>query len=477
MSNSLFELIGTLSGSEKRYIHLSLKTFWSDSARTEQLEDFLNLEKNLEKKNGKELTLKTNITRLYYRILDVLYVFHESDLPNCGDTMQILKRAKVLLFKGRYKEGVALLDRVINNHSNYDYLHKMEALELRLESAIKFADVAYLNQTYATHRDLFTGLYKGYYNYKEYQNIEALIKLESTTGYFYESTNKLSGKYSVLLESEDNAIHPMAKIYFNKANAFLSIKSGDLESAFTYANRTLELFNQYPEIREGNVIIYLKSIRNLTIVLIHLKRYLEAENLLNSIEHHLTKYSKLKTIDIRTEVVTLNIVLRTDIIIANESYHVNSFRLKYFELEFKHNLEYLKDDEKCSMYYNLSVVNFKLGNYRQALKYNNQALKISGNVRKDIYHMALFNEFSIHYFLGNEDLFNSKLTAYKRFVTAKESYFGFELDLPSVLIKILNDPYNSANFNELYSLINKSLEEEGKVIYRNFITLLDLKTI
>ncbi len=475
MSNTLFELFTTLTGSEKRYIHLSLKTFWSDSGKTEQLEDFLNLEKNLEKKNGKTLSLKTNVTRLYYRILDVLYQFHERDLPNCGGTLQLLNRAKVLLFKGRYKEGVTLLDKVINDHNNYDYLHKMEALELRLEYAIKFADVTYLNHTYTAHRDLFTGLYNGYYNYKEYQNIEALIKLESTMGYFYEGENKLSGKYSVLLENEENAFHPMAKIYFNKANAFLSIKNRDLESALIYANRTLELFNQYPEIRDNNVIIYLKSIRNLTIVLIHLSKFQEAEQLLNSIEHHLTKYSKYKTIDIRTEVVTLNIALRTDIIISNASYQANAFRLKYFELEFKHNLNYLKDDEKCSMYYNLSVVHFKVGNYRQALKYNNQALKIAGDVRKDIYHMALFNEMSIHYVLGNEDLFNSKLISFKRTITAKEAYFGFEMDLPAVLIKILNDPYTSSHFTELHTLIERSLEEEGKMIYKNFITLLDMK--
>ena len=478
MSLQLIQLIKTLSRNEKRYINLNLKAFSFDEENNKFLSDFNKIEKQLGLKNIKdELLITGNSTRLYYKLLDILYQFHENELPNSGESLKNLKRAKLLIYKNLYKEGVKLINKIINQSSKYDYLIKIESLELKLNSAIKHADIEYLTTEYFIDKTLFEKFHKEYFNLMEFQGIEALIKLESTTFYFYGEDNQLSKTYKQLLENEENAFHPLAKIYFNKANAFLALKGRDLEASYNFAKRTLYLFEQYPEIKSKNLISFLKAIRNFCIVLIHLKKYNEAEKTLNEIEPSLFVYTKIKTTDLKTELFTLFVLLRTDIIISNETIEENISKLNFFENEFRNNLAYLRDDEKASSYLNLSIFNLHQENYRQALKYTIQALKVSGTVRKDIYHLALMNELTIHYFLGNTEVLFSKITAYKRIISKNEFVFGFEKELPEILYELFNNPQNLKLYKNLFLKINTSLAGEEKLVYKPFILLFYLKPI
>jgi hypothetical protein len=478
MSLQLTQLIKTLTRNEKRYINLNLKAFSFDEESNKFLADFNKIEKQLGLKKLKtELLITGNSTRLYYKILDILYQFHENELLNSDESLKNLKRAKLLIYKGLYKEGVKLITKIINQSSKYDYLIKMESLELRLNSAIKYVDVNYLTSQYQKDKLLFEKFHKDYFNLMEFGSIEALIKLESTTLYFYGEDNQLNQTYKQLLESEENAYHPLAKIYYNKANAFLALKGRDLIASYNYAKRTIELFEQFTEIKSKNVISFLKAIRNFCIVLIHLKKYDEAEKTLNDIEPNLFAYTKIKTTDLKTELFTLFVLLRTDIIISNETIKENITKLKFFENEFRDNLAYLRDDEKASSYLNLSIFNLHQENYRQALKYTIQSLKVSGTVRKDIYHLALMNEITIHYFLGNTDVLFSKFTAYKRIIAKNEFVFSFEKELPELLSEIFNNPQNASVYKKLFEHLNTSIEEEGKEVYKHFISLFYLKPL
>lgn len=478
MSLQLIQLIKTLSRNEKRYINLNLKAFSFDEASNKFLSDFNKIEKQLGLKKLKdELLITGNSTRLYYKLLDILYQFHENELPNSDESLKNLKRAKLLIFKGLYKEGIKIIHKINNQSSKYDYLIKMESLELRLNSAIKYVDVNYLTSQYSQDKLLFEKFHKEYLNLMEFQSIEALIKLESTTLYFYGEDNQLNKTYKQLLESEENAYHPLAKIYYNKANAFLSLKEQNLNKSYLYAKRTVDLFEQYPEIKNKNLISYLKSIRNSCIVLIHLNKYDEAEKMLNELEPALLMYKKYKTADVNTELITLFVILRMDIIISNKTITENINKVKFFENEIKQNIDDLRDDEKASSYLNLSIFNLHLRHYRPALKHTIQALKISGTIRKDIYHLALMNELTIHYFLGNTEVLFSKLSAYKRIISKDEFVFGFEKELPDLLYEIFNNPQNTSGYKKLFERINRSIVKEGKQIYKHFISLLYLKPL
>jgi len=208
-----------------------------------------------------------------------------------------------------------------------------------------------------------------------------------------------------------------------------------------------------------------------------LNKYDEAEKLLNEIEPNLLVYSKYKTTDVSTELITLFVILRMDIIISNKTIKENITKIKFFENEIKQNIDNLRDDEKASSFLNLSIFYLHLNQYRSALKHTLQALKTSGTIRKDIYHLSLMNELTIHYFLGNTEVLFSKLNAYKRIIAKGEFIFNFEKDLPELLYSIFNNPQDTKLYKKLFEKINKSIIEEGKQVYKPFISLLYLKPL
>lgn len=478
MSQQLIQLIGSLTRNEKRYISLNLKTFSSDKDVSGLLSDFNKTEKQIGLKRKKEdLIITGNSTRLYYKVIDILFQFHEEELPNSGESLKNLKRAKVLIFKGLYKEGFKMLDKIINDGTKYDYLIKMEALELKLNSAIESVDVDYLNTAYPKDKELFTKFHSEYYNLMEYQSMEALIKLESTTSYFYGDDHSITKNYKQLLENESNAFHPLAKIYYNKANAFLAMKNGKPDMAYPFAKRTIDLFEEYSEIKKKNLVIYLKSLRNLCLVLLYLKKHKDAEAVLDESERTLDSFKKTSNVDVRTELFTLFVLIRTNILISHDLVKDNISKIKTFENEFRLNVDILKDDEKANSYLNFTILNIYLKNYRQALKYTIEALKIAGKVRKDIYHISLMNEIVIHYFLGNSDVMFSKLAAYKRFIAKGNTLFGFENDLSALLTAIFNEPQNKTLYEKLFAKIDTSLKEESKLVTKPFIALFYLKPL
>ena len=211
--------------------------------------------------------------------------------------------------------------------------------------------------------------------------------------------------------------------------------------------------------------------------MIYLKKYDEAEKILNELEPTFLSYNKYKTADVNTELITLLVILRMDIIISNKTISENINKIKFFENEIKLNINDLRDDEKASSFFNLSVLNLHVQNFRPALKHTIQALKISGTIRKDIYHLALMNEFTIHYFLGNTEVLFSKLAAYKRIIAKDEFVFGFEKELPDLLYEIFNNPQDTSGYKKLFERINSSIVKEGKQIYKHFISLFYLKPI
>ncbi len=478
MSNQLIQLVKSLSRNEKRYINLNLKTFSYDEKSNQLLADFNKIEKQLSlKRLNNELSIEGNATRLFYKLLDILFNLYKDQLYENENDNRLIKRSQILFHKRFYSEGIKQLNKVIYKGFNYSYLLKIEAIELKIKAAIKFVDVDYLKTQFESDKALLAQFSKFYFNLVEFESMWAIIKVESTTSYFYASNNEFSKKYEDLLSDENNAFSPNSKIYFNQIKAFLAIKIGNVDSAYFHIQKAISIFSDYPEIRENQFNEYLRTIRNLCIVYTHQRKFNEAEKLLDSISLVIAQSKRKKSPSLSNDIFTLMVLLRMDIIINNNSIEANIFRLKDFENELFDKEDEIAADEKATSYYYLSLMNMATGNYRKALKFVNPAIKFSGVVRKDIHHAAFMLEMVIHYYLGNTDLLFSKLAAYKRFIEKGEVVFSFENNLPKLLTTIFNDPQNQKNYIKLKSEIENSLKEENKTVYRQFIPLFYLKPI
>jgi hypothetical protein len=478
MSNQLIQLVKSLSRNEKRYINLNLKTFSFDEKENQLLADFNKIERQLSLKKLKtDLVIDGNATRLFYKLLDILFNLYKEQLYDNENDNRLIKRSQILFHKRFYTEGVKHLNKVIYKGFSYSYLLRIEAIELKIKAAIKFVDVDYLKDQFEDDKNLLSQFSRYYFNLVEFESMWAIIKVESTTSYFYGTNNEFSKKYELLLSNEDNAFSPNAKIYFNQINAFLAVKGGKLDQAYKHILRAKEIFEIHKEIRDNHFNEYLRTIRNLCIVYNHQGKLNEAENLLDEIALIIQETRKGKAATLSNDIFTLMVLLRMDIIINNESIKANEFRLKDFEDELISKEEGIATDEKATAYFYLSLMNMVTGNYRKALKLVTPAIRLSGSVRKDIHHVAQMLEMVIHYYLGNTDLLYSKLASYKRFIEKNEVVFSFEKKLPKLLSTIFNDPQNSKHYVKLKNEIDQSLTQENKLVYKHFMPLLYLKPI
>lgn len=478
MSNQLIQLVKSLSRNEKRYINLNLKTFSFDEKENQLLADFNKIERQLSLKKLKtDLVIDGNATRLFYKLLDILFNLYKEHLYENENDNRLIKRSQILFHKRFYAEGIKHLNKVIYKGFSYSYLLRIEAIELKIKAAIKFVDVDYLNQQFEEDKKLLAEFSKYYFNLVEFQSMWAIIKVESTMNYFFGPNKEFSKKYELLLSNEANAFSPNAKIYFNQINAFLSVKSGKLDHAYDHIVRAKEIFESHKEIRDNHFNEYLRTIRNLCIVYNHQGKLNEAENLLDEIVLVLQETKKGKAAALSNDIFTLMVLLRMDIIITNGSIEANKFRLKDFEDELILREEAIGADEKATAYFHLSLMNMVTGNYRKALKLVVPAIRLSVSVRKDIHHVSQMLELVIHYYLGNTDLLFSKLNSYKRFIEKNEIVFSFEKKLPKLLNTIFNDPQNSKQYLKLKAEIEQSLTEENKLVYKPFIPLFHLKPI
>lgn len=478
MSQQLIQLVKSLTRTEKRYIHLNLKTFSYDENSNKLLRDFLSIEKKTNLKRSKTpIKSETNSTRVYYRVLDALFLLYKEQLHEHENDNRLIKRAQVLFHKGFYNEGIRQLNKVIYKGFSYSYLLRIEAIEIKIKAAIKFVDVNYLNSDFENDKKLLSEFSRFYFNQVEFESMWAIIKVESTTNYFFGNNSAFQEKYNNLLSNEENALSPTAKIYFNQINAFLAMKNGNPGVAYIYTQRTHDIFELYPEIRENNYDEYLKANRNLCIVLMHQKRFAEAQLLIDNISRSIEIQRKRRTPALKNDIFTLTVLLNIDIIISSSSIAENAHRLKEFEEKLKENEEFIATDEKATCYFYLSVMNIHLRDFRKALKYVNTAISLSGVVRKDVHHLSLMAEFVVHYYLGNTDLLFSRLNSYKRLLEKGEQVFSFESRLPKLLAEVFNNPNQQKFFNALFDDIKRSLEQENKTIYKPFITLFNLRPV
>ncbi len=476
MSVNLIQLVKTLTKTEKRYIHLNLKTFSFDENNNQFLTDFSKVEHYVGlKKPNSIIKFDGNSTKLYYKVLDILFQLLKESLYDNENDNRLIKRSQVLFHKGFYRDGIKHLNKVIYTEKNYSFLLRIEAIELKIRAAIKFSDIDYLNKNFENDKLLLMQFSNFYFNQLEFESIWALVKAESSTSYFIGQDNEFTKRYQNLLRDEKSALSATSKIFFNKINGFLAIKEGDFETALAYAKRTKSLYVLNEEIKNRNIGEYLRSVRNLCIAYIHLKQFDRAETLLNEIEEEAAENKKWKLALLKNDLFTLFVSLRMDLIVYSGTIHKNQSRFNYFESEIKNNEEYLAADEKLTALFQLCYFYLYTENYKKALRTFNQAILMPDNVRKDLRQLLLMSEIVIHYFIGNTDLLFSKLQSYKRFIEKGEYVFEYEKQLPSKLIYLFSNPFETKLFSELYNYLDESFEKEGKQIYKSFMPLYLLK--
>ena len=287
-SDDLYQLIQSLSQSEKRYVKLVSKAFTSKGTDKQvALFDAFDKQKKYDEQKIRddfsEIISAKNFhvakNRLYNLILKALYLFH-SNASNAEKNKQLLFQARVLLNKGLYKQGDALIDKALKStRANEEFLTTLEGLTIYANSVSNQRDVVKMD---ALVEENLT---------EEYETIEAY---KTSITYFFlqkkilrlthkqliarseaelEELNEL--KQHPLLQDPSNVTSDRSRKFYYTLNGFLARYEGNYTDAIQYWSYFIEEYEQSDKNRK-EVGEYIKDLNNVMFLQLEAEYLLEA---------------------------------------------------------------------------------------------------------------------------------------------------------------------------------------------------------
>ena len=494
-STELFQLVKSLSKSEKRYFKLtsSLQAGEKNYMRLfDAIEDQNEYnEEAIKTKFKGEVFIKhlpSEKNHLYNLILKSLRGFY-ADNSAASILQEQLRNIELLYNKALYKECTKYIKKAKNiayQYEKYYFLLDLIDWEKKL-----------IEESYSR------GVFDSDLTHLVQEETDCLEKLRNIAEYqkLYSKINYAIRKKGFTRNQEEESIiedisnHPLIKekntaLTTKAATACYSIKGMCASTNRNYED-SLQHFNKVIKIMENNPCI-LKELP---------KRYIRALNNVmyanldrNDIDECLTTIEKMKSlqtqsgfesIDIQLNLFTFpyNAELLAYLNTGNYNKAIDRIVPKIVEgIDFYNGK--ISKEEEILFYYNISRVYFGADDYKMALKYMNEVLNSNENtLRQDIFTFAQLINLIIHYELGNYDLLEYTIKSTKRFVTKKQRNHQFEtvfLKGMRKLIKVKNPDDLTQTLENFRTELNKVLEdpyEKVAIQYFDFIAWIDTKLL
>ncbi len=425
ISNQLHELIKALSPSEKRYFRIYAQRHQtSDKTSYVALFDLIDAqesydEEQVKKKSSAKSVVKfTSIAknRLYNQVLKSLDAYH-SGKSAADEVNRQIHYAEILYQKALYLQCERLLHSAGKTAEKFEYLpgllqvlkwqkrlaeiHQFETNpELSIQAIFEkeqdaLSELGQVSELWKNKSLLFSRLFT-----------QGQLRDKAEANKLLPEAKTLLSKISITNKSFDGEYlrnHSLSAIYFGLNDYF---------NSHTYLKANYDLMMSRIHMTLEDPSIYLATLTNLVYVTAKL-------NLLDQTASYLAQ-SKNLPIDI-TNALTADLKMRHEInlyslelaicYLSGESMKARTL-IPEVAKWLNSRSQKLSQVRKASFYTSLANLCFMIGDYRQALKWNNELLNtVSSNKAEDQYRFAEMHHILIHYELGN---FSTALNATKR---------------------------------------------------------------
>lgn len=492
-STELFNLIKSLSKSEKRYFKLtsSLQSGEKNYLKLFEAIEQQNVydEESIKEQFKKETFIKhlpSEKNHLYNLILKSLRGFY-SDNSAAATLQEHLRNIELLFNKALYKECTK-------------YIVKAKTIAYNFEKFYFLLDIIDWEKK-LVEEGYSRGMFEADLNKLVDEETECIEKLRNIAEYqmLYSQINSVIRKSGFTRNDEEAELtkrisnHPLISgkntaLTIKAATACYSIKAmcfianRDYNSAFVYLQKVVKIMETNPSIMKEHPKRYIKALNSM------MYAYLNSGN----IENCLLYIDKIKTLSNEPGFESIDIQL------SLFSLPNNAELLAYcYSGEYKKGIDEvvprildgiekyhgkLSTESELLLYYNISRVYFSAGEYKLALKYNNIVLNSNENIlRQDVFTFARLVNLIIHFELGNYDLLEYTIKSAKRYVTKNQRNYQFETVFLKNIKKMVRakTPEDSVKlFTQFRMDILKVLEnpyEKAANKYFDFLTWIDSK--
>ncbi|TXB65367.1 hypothetical protein FRY74_08060 [Vicingus serpentipes] len=494
-STELFQLIKSLSKSEKRYFKLTsslqsgeknyMKLFDAIEEQTEYDEDAI---KNKFKTETFIKHLPSEKNHLYNLILKSLRGFY-ADNSAASILQEQLRNIELLYNKALYKECTKYIKKAKSIAYQYEKFYFL--LDL-IDWEKKLIEESYSRGVFNSN---LTELVK-----EEGECIEKLNNLAEYQKLYSKINYAIRNKGFTRTVEEEEIIeeitnHPLIKgkktaLSTKAATACYSIKgmcastNGNFEETNNNFKKVIKIMEDNPSIMKELPKRYIKALNSLMYYNLDTNDYDTCFETINKIKS-LKTATGFESIDSQLSLFTLpyNAELITNLNLGNYDTAVNDVLPKILDgIELYQGK--LSIEDEILFYYNISRAYFGNEDYKNALKYINKVLNSNENMlRQDIFTFAQLINLIIHYELGNIDLLEYTIKSVKRFITKKETDHQFEtvfLKNMSKLIKVKNPDDLTKTIENFRKELNKVTQDPYQKValkYFDFIAWLDTKLL
>lgn len=482
-SDELFQLIKSLSPSEKRYFKLQASFYGSEKkylllfdaidAQAQYDEDALR-----EQFKGEKFIRQLNVAKryLYEQILKSLRINH-TDASARAQILELMRNVEILYEKGLKGQALKMYEKAERMATRYEKLPlllDMSEWRAQLNPGC-FNSEEEIDATFGT---IFTTLER-YRNMVHFMCAHEKTSIGVVSGHPRTEADRERLEHGAAMLAEEEPGSFRATLFRNWGYATYHFGRTEYRKALEFLTRQVELFEAHPGMIDEEPLIYISMLNN---QLLLLRRLSDREELhvvlakLRVVGRDLIDRARLMSPRVRANVFR-TIYLNQLFVIMSENARGESAALEHY-LPLLREIEeglathgpYLRDDLILKFYSNLTLAYFDLKDYNRALHFNNMVLALPEAPRGlQTYYHARIIHLIIHFELGNNELLEYLIRSTYRYFRSRNIIYRLEsvvldffrrlprlsgreelrdafIDLRQALVVLQDDPLESEGF-------------------------------
>jgi len=488
-SEYLYDLIKSLSRSEKRYFRLLSQQQHESQAKYMQLFDYLDQKENISDldkisfiKPSQVSNMKAHLTQ---KILQALRQY-ESGKNSEIHIREMIDYVQLLYNRGLLKQAFDILRKA------YKKVAKTGNLELKLE-LLKW-EKSLLNQSVGSQYS--ESVQRVIYEVEDAsskinlinQFTNLAVKLNAIyvkTGYIrndehFKEIQELFYKGLPNHEETELSIHEKLSLYRLYVNYYYFIE--DMDKGYEYALKWLHLYDQHPDLKNSQMNDYLSAINQLMIAEYKLFRY---QDFLKSRQrlHELNEQMQNSVNEnIRNRLIKYVYVHEFNRIFMLGKFNLGVKLLKNLSPDLEAFIQRSDEHSRVILFYKIACLYFGDSQFHKALEWLNRVQQDEKtDLREDIHSFAKILSLIAHYELGNMEVIDYYIRSTYRFLLKKGELHLFQKHILRFLRKLAGEFREEELIPEFKKLLN-NLEplqdiryEKRSFIYFDIIAWLESK--
>lgn len=447
-STELFNLIKSLSKSEKRFFKLS-SSLQSGEKNYLKIFDYIEKQKDYDEEKLKDYFKKDTFIKhlpseknhLYKLILKSLRSYYsEQDINSI--IKQEIKNVEILHKKALYKECKKFISRTKKLAIEYEkfyYLFELiswqkKLLEEEYESGNFSSDLDALIQEESEVIEKLRNL-------AEYQILYSKINYVFRSGGFVQNEKDAKTVDAIadyhLIKGKNTALSDRAATICYYIKGLCAVTYREYQESYIYFNKVRAILDRNPKIKADVSKRYLNALSHLLSSYIDNKDYDKAEETIQDIRN-LEKEKGFNNMDVKVSLFTSTYI--SELLMYNRKGEFDkSLEVIAKSSKMEEDLQdKINKEKEIVIYFHKAYAYFGAGEYKKALSIVN--ILINDNeqkLRQDIYSFSRVLNILIHYELGNYEFLEYVTKSTTRYLTKQDKDFQIETVFVKMISKLM----------------------------------------